>query len=79
MKKSIKNIVFLMLVAVLTLTSVMSCAAVALPELTAETAPEIVISGSAISIRTLETVQLTAEIKGTSEKPEIKWESSEQP
>lgn len=84
MKKTFKSIAVFMLIAVLSLTCVMSCAAVALPEVTAalpafaaETAPEIVVSGSAMSIRVLETLQLTAEIKGTSENPEIKWESSD--
>ena len=84
MKKTFKSIAVFMLIAVLSLTCVMSCAAVALPEVTAalpslaaETAPEIVVNGSALSIRVLETLQLTAEIKGTSETPEIKWESSD--
>ena len=84
MKKTFKSIAVFMLIAVLSLTCVMSCAAVALPEVTAalpslaaETAPEIVVNGSALSIRVLETLQLTAEIKGSSETPAIKWESSD--
>ena len=85
MKKTFKSIAVFMLIAVLSLTCVMSCAAVALPEVTAalpafaaETAPEIVVSGSAMSIRILETTQLKAELKGTTEAPEIKWESSDE-
>ena len=84
MKKTFKSIAVFMLIAVLSLTCVMSCAAVALPEVTAalpslaaETAPEIVVNGSALSIRVLETLQLKAEIKGSSETPAIKWESSD--
>ena len=85
MKKTFKSIAVFMLIAVLSLTCVMSCAAVALPEVTAalpafasETAPEIVVSGSAMSIRILETTQLKAELKGTTEAPEIKWTSSDE-
>lgn len=82
MKKRIKSLVFLMLVAVLSLTCVMSCAAISIPEVAsvgakAVAGPEIVVSGSAVNINILGTVQLKAEVKGTSETPAIKWASSD--
>lgn len=83
MNRKIKSLVFFMLVAVLTLTCVMSCGAVSLPkEVAAATStriltPELQISGSGMNIGKGETLQLTAKITGTNESPEIKWTSSE--
>ena len=84
MKKSIKSILFLMLMTVIATVCVMSSSAVNLPEaISVETravvkTPEIVVSGSSFNVTRLGTVQLTAEIKGTTEKAEIKWESSDE-
>lgn len=84
MKKSIKSILFLMLMTVIATVCVMSSSAVNLPEaISVETravvkTPEIVVSGSSFNVTRLGTIQLTAEIKGTTEKAEIKWESSDE-
>lgn len=83
MKKTFKKLGFLVLTLVILLTCAMSCAAVNFPEaIAAETkavveAPEINITGGAINVAILRSVQLTATVTGTSEDPDIKWESSD--
>lgn len=83
MNKRIKGLLFLMLVAVLAFTCVMSSAAVDLPkEISSATTPRIVnpelqISGGGMNIKPGESLQLTAKLVGASGNPEIKWTSSE--
>ena len=83
MNKRVKGLVFLMLVVVLSFACIMSCGAVDIPKevKSATTArivtPELQISGGGMNIGKGETLQLTAKITGTSEKPTITWDSSE--
>lgn len=84
MKKSVKSLVFLMLIAVLALACVMSSAAVNLPEAVGAATkstvntPQITITGDRVGIRPGEILQLKAELTGTKKTYEISWESSDE-
>ena len=83
MNKRIKSLVFLMLVAVLSMVCVMSSSALDIPkEIASATtksivAPEIQITGGGMNIKPGETLQLTAKLVGATGNPQIKWTSSE--